>query len=350
MQAATLSNGRTTPMHQEGPVAIITHAAHPDAVALLTHVCQVITLAGDHAQSRSLQNVDPSGVAALMVFMPDRVDGDTIRRYPELKVIAGAFKGADNICIDTCTASGVWLTVATDALTAPTAELALALLLASARRVREGDAIVRQEGRGGWRPGLHGFSIRDCTIGIVGAGAVGRELGRMLSALGASPVFHDPLAQQVYGVPYLPLATLMRRSRAVVLALPLTDETWHLVGEDQILLMPDDSVLVNVGRGSTVDEDAVAHALTAGHLSAYAADVFAMEDAKQCEQSKIAASLLNHPRCIFTPHIGSATASARREIEMQAAQSILQALQGERPKGAINLPVTQDKYSEGMYS
>ncbi len=304
---------------------------------MLTSLCDVI--APTETRNSSLLDVDPAGVAALMVFMPDRVDAATIARFPQLKVIAGAFKGADNVSVDVCTARGVWLTVASNALTAPTAELALALLLAAARRVREGDAIVRREARGGWRPGLHGFGLRDCTIGIVGAGAVGRELGRMLAALGASPVFHDPEGQQVNGMPYLPLATLMRRSRAMVLALPLTEKTHHLVGASQIRLMPNDSVLVNIGRGSTVDEGAVVDALASGHLAAYATDVFAMEDVGLgTRPTGIAASLLGHPRCVFTPHIGSATAMARRAVETQAARSILQALRGMRPEGAVNWP------------
>jgi phosphonate dehydrogenase len=136
----------------------------------------------------------------------------------------------------------------------------------------------------------------------------------------------------------------MRRSRAVVLALPLTKKTHHLVGASQIGLMPDDSVLVNIGRGSTVDEEAVADALASGHLAAYATDVFAMEDVGlSTRPTEIAASLLSHPRCVFTPHIGSATATARRAVETQAARSILQALWGMRPEGAVNLPVTPER-------
>lgn len=295
-----------------------------------------------------MPDIDPAKVAALMVFMPDHVNADTLTRFPQLKIIAGAFKGADNVSVDLCTARGIWVTVVSDALTAPTAELALTLLLNAARRVREGDTIVRREARGGWRPGLHGFGLRDCTIGIVGAGAVGRELGRMLVALGASPVFHDLDARQVNDLPDLPLATLMRRSRAVVLALPLTETTHHLVDASQIGLMPYDSVLVNVGRGSTVDEEAVADALASGHLAAYATDVFATEDiGRDTQPTGIAASLLSHPRCVFTPHIGSATTTARRAVETQAARSILQALRGMRPDGAVNSPAAHERVRVG---
>jgi len=272
-----------------------------------------------------------------MVFMSDRVDARLLARFPRLKIVAGAFKGVDNVDVDACTARGVWVTVVPDALTAPTAELALALLLATIRRVREGDAIVRSGSFGGWRSGFHGFGLRDSPIGIVGAGAVGRQLTRLLIALGASPVFHDPAVTHVDGAPRLPLETLMRRCRAVVLALPLTAETRQLIGSARIALMRPGSVLVNVGRGSTVDENAVAEALSTGHLAAYAADVFAMEDGAPSERpAQIAPALFDHPRCVFTPHIGSATAVARREIELQAARSIVQALSGARPEGALN--------------
>jgi phosphonate dehydrogenase len=125
----------------------------------------------------------------------------------------------------------------------------------------------------------------------------------------------------------------------VVLAVPLTHATHKLINADRLTLMPPGAVLVNVGRGSTVDEEAVAAALSSGRLAGYGADVFAIEDRSGVQApAAIPPALLKHPRSVFTPHVGSAVAEVRQAIEMRAAESILQALDGDRPEGAINAP------------
>ena len=125
----------------------------------------------------------------------------------------------------------------------------------------------------------------------------------------------------------------------LVLAAPLTPATHRLIDARRLSLMPPGAVLVNVGRGSTVDEEAVAAALASGRLAGYAADVFAIEDRSLTHApSAIPRMLLEHPRSVLTPHLGSAVAGVRRAIENHAAQSILQALAGDRPQGAINTP------------
>jgi phosphonate dehydrogenase len=322
---------------------VLTHAAHPDALAVLAPVCETVVTVAASGEPLALAGVDPARVAALMAFMPDRVNPLTISHLPNLRVVAGAFKGADNVDLAYCTARGIWVTVVRDALTESTAELALALVLAATRRVREGDAIVRREGGGSWRSGVHGFGLRDETIGIVGAGAVGSELGRMLRSLGAEPACSDPAARPAH-MRNVPLEQLMGSSRVVVLALPLTAQTHRLIDAQLIGSMSEGSILVNIGRGSTVDEQAVADALDSGHLAAYGSDVFAVEDA--CNRRATPPSLLRHPRSVFTPHLGSATARTRRAVERQAARSIVQALSGARPDGALNEPTSVSRAPE----
>ncbi len=147
---------------------------------------------------------------------------------------------------------------------------------------------------------------------------------------------HDPA-----GDASTPLDALLASSDFVLPLLPLTAETFHLLGRDALAQMKRGSYLINVSRGSVVDEEAVADAIESGHLAGYAADTFEMEDWARLDRPRhINPRLLRlADRTLFTPHLGSAVASARLQIELAAANNILQALAGEHPSGAINHPM-----------
>lgn len=324
-------------MYQSRPLTVATHAVHADTIAALRRHCEVEVC--EQPPSPEALAVRAARASALLVFMSDRVDVPLLNACAELRIVAGAFKGADNIDVEACTARCVWVTVVTDLLSAPTAELAVGLIIAVARRIREGDAAVRGGQFAGWRPALYGTGLEGTAVGIVGMGSVGRAIARRLSGFGCRLSYADPGVAEAPGLAPRSLEELLRESRVVVLAVPLTSATHGLINAERLALMPSGAVLVNVGRGSTVDEQALASALDSGRLAGYGADVFAVED-RSCEKTPtaIAPKLLGHPRSVFTPHIGSAVAEVRRHIEMSAAESILQALDGEEPEGAINSP------------
>lgn len=320
------------------PLTIVTYRAHAHALSLLEEACEVVTNGADEPLSRDELAERAARASALLVSMPDVIDAALLERCPHLRIIAGAFRGADNLDIDECSARGVWVTAIPDLLAGPTAELAVALLLAAARRLREGDLLVRGGHYRGWSPRLYGMGLHGTQVGLVGMGAVGREIARRLEPFGCQLAHHDP-AVHAEGIPALSLTDLLSQSRVLVVAAPLTPGTVGLIDAPQIQLLPKGSVLVNVGRGSTVDESAVADALSTGHLAAYAADVFAIEDLSRDDRpAQIHPALLAHPRSVFTPHLGSAIGEVRREIDLRAAHSIIQALSGMHPDGAINHP------------
>ncbi len=273
---------------------------------------------------------------ALMVFMPDALDDEFLRSCPNLKIVAGALKGCDNFDVEACTRLGIWFTVVPDLLTEPTAELALALMLGLARNVMAGDRVIRSGNYQGWRPILYGAGLEGSTVGIIGFGAVGRALARMLQGFSCRIQYYDPA-----GDASTPLDALLESSDFVLPLLPLTTGTLHLLNRDALVRMKPGSYLINVSRGSVVDEEAVADAIESGHLAGYAADTFEMEDwARPDRPRQINPRLLRLvDRTLFTPHLGSAVASARLQIELAAANNILQALAGERPSGAINHPM-----------
>jgi phosphonate dehydrogenase len=159
----------------------------------------------------------------------------------------------------------------------------------------------------------------------------------MLQGFSCRIQFHDPSHDDGS----IPLDALLASSDFVFPLLPLTPDTLHLLDRPALARTKRGSYLINVSRGSVVDEDAVADAIESGHLSGYAADTFEMEDwARRDRPRDINPRLLRlTDRTLFTPHLGSAVAAARLEIELAAAHNILQVLRGERPSGAINNPV-----------
>ncbi len=302
---------------------VITQRVFPETVDLLAPHTEVII----GPPSRDAD--------ALMVFMPDSLDEEFLRSCPNLKIVAGALKGCDNFDVEACTRLGIWFSIVPDLLTEPTAELAFALMLGLARNVMAGDRLIRSGGFQGWRPILYGSGLAGSTLGLIGYGAVGRALARMLQGFSCRIQFHDP---SVDGS--VPLATLFASSDFVLPLLPLTPDTLHLLDREALAQMKPCAFLINVSRGSVVDEEAVADALESGRLAGYAADTFEMEDwARRDRPREINSRLMRlTDLTLFTPHLGSAVASARLQIELAAASSILQALRGERPSGAINHP------------
>ncbi len=295
---------------------------------------------------------------AILSFMTERIDADFIAACPRLRIIGAALKGYDNIDVGAAEAAGVWVTIVPDLLTIPTAELAIGLMLALGRNLLPGDASIRADGFTGWRPRFYGTGLSGMTVGIVGFGLVGRAVAERLSGFGCRLVGVDMNDQTTDGaaraanVRMTGLTDLLARSDYVVLALPLTPDTLHIIDRDAIAGMKPGALLVNPARGSLVDETAVADAIEQGHLAGYAADVFACEDwARADRPAGIDPRLtaLSAPT-VLTPHIGSAVTSVRREIELSAARSIATALAGDRPPGAINVPKPTEAHAQpGSY-
>ncbi len=259
----------------------------------------------------------------LLAFMTDHVDEAFLAACPRLRMIGCALKGADNFDLAACQRRGVVVSVVPDLLTAPTAELAVGLLICLGRHVRLGDALVRGGGFAGWRPILYGAGLEGATVGVLGFGRVGQAVAARLQGFGCRLLGHDAGTPAPPGVTATPIEELLPVADALVLGLPLTPATRHVLDAKRLASLPAHALVVNVARGSLVDEAAVATALEAGRLGGYAADVFAMEDwALPDRPREIPPALLAHPRTLFTPHLGSAVAQVREAIEMAAADSL----------------------------
>ena len=325
------------------PKVVVTHRVHEPVIQMLSEKCDVV--ANDTAETWPKSRLEQGArdADALMVFMPDRIDESFLAQCPRIKVIAAALKGYDNIDVEACTRGGVWVTIVTDLLSQPTAELALALTLGLTRNVAPGDRLIRSGGFQGWRPILYGGGLSGKTVGIVGMGRLGQTFARLLAGFGVRIIYYDPVKmspvqEAFFGITRSTFDEVVSDSDILVLLAPLIASTLHLIDGAAIEKMKKGAYLVNVGRGSVVDEAAVASALEQGRLAGYAADVFEMEDwARPDHPAQVHPDLLaQSDRTLFTPHLGTAVEKARLEIEMSAAASILQALRGERPVDAIN--------------
>lgn len=327
------------------PKVVVTNPVFSETAAFLAARCSVD--GNDAVEPWTPAEVQRRCAAAdgLLAFMTDRVDAAFLAACPKLKVVACALKGWDNFDREACTRAGVWLTAVPDLLTEPTAELAVGLALALGRNLPAGDRLVRTGGFAGWRAQLYGTGIAGSVVGIAGAGRVGRAIARRLAGFGAARLlYHDEAALEADAARALGLERttwtgLIENSDVLFLALPLTAGTRHLLGADALGRIKPGCRVVNAGRGSVVDEGAVADALAAGRLGGYAADVFEFEDwALPDRPCGVAPGLLGSDRTVLTPHLGSAVAEVRRAIEMAAARNLLEALAGREPPDAVNRP------------
>lgn len=308
---------------------VVSQPVHAEVLARLQSAGEVVMNPGPEPWSDTQLAAQLREADAWMAFMTDRIDESTLAQAQRLRTVACALKGFDNFDLAACARAGVQVSFVPDLLTEPTAELAIGLAIAAARHVIEGDRRVRA-GYAGWRPALYGTGLHGSTVAVVGLGAVGRAVVDRLQGfgcaeiLGVDPSRHDPRTRAAG------LDEALRAAHYVLLAVPLTASTRHLVDADALSSSREGQLLVNVGRGSVVDEQAVLAALQSGRLGAYAADVFEMEDWNLPDRpSAIPQALLRHPRTVFTPHLGSAVREVRQAIERRAAENLLAALAGE---------------------
>lgn len=254
----------------------------------------------------------------------------------QLRVVANFAVGYDNIDLDACRERGLVVTNTPGVLTNATAELALGLTIAAARRAREAGDTLREGRWTGWDPGaMLGLELSGRTFGVVGLGRIGHRYAELTRPLAGELLYTarsaKPDADRKLGATRVDLEELLERSDVVSLHAPGGDETRHLIGEEELERMKPHAVLVNTARGSLVDAAALARALEAGGIGAAGLDVFENEPG-------VPAELSDAPRCVLLPHIGSATHTARNGMARQAAENAIAVLRGDE---ALN-PVTLD--------
>lgn len=264
-----------------------------------------------------------------------KVDDALLARAPQLQVISSISVGVDNYALDTLAARGIMLCHTPGVLTETTADTIFSLVMATSRRLVELANLVR-EGRWTRNIGedLFGWDVHGKTLGILGFGRIGQAVARRAALGFGMPVLYHSrhpvdvareLPELGGKVTHTPLQALLQRADIVVAALPLSAQTRGLMGAREFGLMKPGAIFINGGRGATVQEDALLHALNHGSLRAAGLDVFATEPLP------MDSPLRTHPKVTALPHIGSATFETRHAMAVLAATNLLQALAGERP-------------------
>jgi glyoxylate reductase len=255
---------------------------------------------------------------ALLTMLTERVDAGLLEAAGTLRGVANYAVGTDNIDLDAATAAGVPVGNTPDVLTDATADLAFALLLAAARRIRDADAAVRTGNWPTWSPGAFlGHDVAGATLGIVGYGRIGRAVGRRGEGFGMT-VIHNSRSGGIA------LDDLLRQADYVSIHAPLTPGTRGLIGERELGLMKPTAILVNTARGELVQTAALERALRDGQIAGAGLDVTDPEPLPADHP------LLGAPNLTVVPHIGSATRTTREKMADMAADNLLAALAGER--------------------
>lgn len=277
-----------------------------------------------------LAGLDLGAADALVCLLLDRIDAAVLARAPNLRVVANCAVGFDNVDLAAATAAGVCVTNTPDVLTEATAELAFALLMACARRLGEGERLVRSGTWTGWAlDQLIGTGLLGKTLGIVGFGRIGQALARRALGFGMRVLYADPHEVSAAPAHRVSLDELFATADAVSLHCPLAAETRHLVDARRLALMKPTAILVNTSRGGCVDEAALIRALTDGWIFGAGLDVYAREPG-------IEPCLLDCPRLVLAPHIGSATTEARTAMAQLCADAVISVLRGDLPGNLVN--------------
>jgi glyoxylate reductase len=274
------------------------------------------------------------GASALVADPSVPVDAEVLDACGEqLQVVANFAVGYDNVDLEACRERGVAVTNTPDVLTEATAELALALTFAAARRMSDAERDLRAGEWHGWDPAAYrGIEILGSTVGVVGMGRIGRRYAELAHRLGAEIVYAGPSAkpeaESELGARRLELDQLLETAEVVSLHAPATPETRGLIGARELALIGPDGVLVNTSRGPLVDSEAVAAALKSGTLGAAGLDVYDNEP-------EVSPALLAAPRCVLLPHIGSATVTSRDGMANAVADNVIAALEGRDPPSRV---------------
>jgi len=271
------------------------------------------------------------GIAAIIVRSRTKVTKAVIDAATDLKVIARAGVGVDNIDVDAATAKRLPVVNAPAASTTAVAELALGHMLALARHLPE----AHESTRGGkWeKKRFEGSELQGKVLGLLGSGRIGGEVARLAQAFGMRTISYDPylpgeIAKQ-RNIALVDMDTLLRQSDFLSVHAALTPETRHILGSEAFSKMKRTAQVVNCARGEIIDEAALATALRAGTIAGAAVDVFATEP-------PAGSPLLSAPNIHFTPHIGASTGEAQERVGESVAEDVLRVLRGEKPLFCVN--------------
>ena len=280
------------------------------------------------------------GCEGLLCLLTNRIDQALLERCPQLRYVSSMSVGVDHVDVPALTDRGIPLGHTPGVLVDTTADLAVGLLLAAARRIPEADGFVRG---GHWDPALPwhpdmfvGKDLAGSTVGILGLGAIGRAFAARMQGFGARLIGWNRTAREIPGIERVSFENLLALSDFLSIHVALTGDTRNLLDEAAIAAMKPGAVLINTARGGIVDEAALAAALSGGRLFAAGIDVFSREPVEPDNP------LLSLPSVVLAPHIGSASERTRARMAALAVDNLLAAIRGEPMLHCVNPQVYEN--------
>ena len=317
------------------PKVYITRLLPKPALDHINSNCDAKTWSGELPPPRNVILENIVDVEGLLSLLTDKIDAEVMDKAPKLKVISNCAVGFDNIDIAAATKRGIVVGNTPGVLTETTADFAFALMMAAARRIVEGDKVVRAGEWKTWGPMiLLGQDVHAATLGIVGLGRIGAAVARRAKGFGMNIQYYDVnrnrQAEQELGVEYSDLEKVLSESDFLTIHTNLTPETHHLIGAKQFEKMKRNCILVNTSRGPIVDNMALYKALRDGKIAYAALDVTEPEPIPKDHP------LLTLQNVIVVPHIASASVATRTKMALMAADNLIAGLKGEMPPNPIN--------------
>ncbi|MCS7241528.1 MAG: glyoxylate reductase [Candidatus Caldatribacterium sp.] len=318
------------------PTVFITRRIPEEGIRIVAEHCAVEVSDYDGVLPREVLLEKVRGRDGLLCLLTDTIDREVMEAAgPNLKVIANYAVGYNNIDVEEATRRGIMVTNTPGVLTETTADLAWALLMSVARRIVEADRFVREGKFRGWEPMLFlGTDVYGATLGIIGFGRIGQAMARRARGFNMRIVYYDIVrapahVERELHAEFRQLPELLQEADFVSIHVPLTKDTYHLIGERELRMMKRGAYLINTARGPVVDEKALVRALQEGWIQGAALDVFENEP-------EVEPGLLKLDNVVLAPHIGSASYATRTRMAVIAAENLVQALRGEVPKNLVN--------------
>jgi len=317
------------------PAVLVTKRIYPEAIEYLEQHTNLDYANSDDGLDAGELATRIRGKQGVVSQLTDKFDAATLAKLEGIRVISNVAVGFDNIDVPAATKAGILVTNTPDVLTDTTADLAWALMLASARRLVEGQKFLESGQWTKWRIDLLvGQDIHHRTLGIFGMGRIGQAVARRAHGFSMRVLYHDARrapaeVERELGLEFVPPEQLLRESDFITLHVPLMAETRHLIGAMELRMMKPTAILVNTSRGPVVDEEALAEALAQRTIAAAGLDVFEKEP-------QVHPLLLKLENAVLVPHIGSATIDTRRKMSVLAAENVVAAVEGRRPPNLLN--------------
>jgi glyoxylate/hydroxypyruvate/2-ketogluconate reductase len=317
------------------PSILVTREVFDETLDYLREHCEVEANQQDiafDAETLARKLADKDGV---MCALTDSVDAKLIERCSRLKVVANIAVGYNNIELAACTSRGVMATNTPGVLDDSTADLAWALMLATARRLTEVERYVREGEWKGWRlKQWLGVDVHHATLGVLGMGRIGQAIAKRAAGFEMKVLYNNrkrvaPDIERRLNATYVSKEELLKQSDVIILQVPYSPETHHMIGAAELKLMKPTAILVNSTRGGVVDDVALVEALKSGVIRAAGLDVFENEP-------KLNPGFLELKNVVLAPHIGSSTENTRRAMAMTAAKNAVAALTGQTPPNLLN--------------